>query len=156
MKKHTLIILILLLIAVFLGGLFFISEKNPKVDLAVREIFKLSEEIRQEYKLRPDYWGLRIENVENVLGKNIVVGQGFEGNAAMPGAKSFDIVFFDLNRNECQAMSGFSLNKVDNLGLISISINSDENEFGWNDLPIKSSDSARLCSDTNKILWRFE
>lgn len=165
------------LLFLIIGGIVWISRPNPKITLAAKEVMSVAEEIRKFYRNRPGYWGLNTESVlknnllpasfiqngktVNALGKNILIGQGAEGNLVMPGARSFDIVFADLDKKECEQLAEFQFTENQSLGLLSITIinNGQQTEFSWggeNKLPITAENARRYCGKQTSLLWTFE
>ena len=165
------------LLFLIIGGIVWVSRPNPKITLAAKEVMSVAEEIRKFYRNRPGYWGLNTESVlknnllpasfiqngktVNALGKNILIGQGAEGNLVMPGARSFDIVFADLDKKECEQLAEFQFTENQSLGLLSITIinNGQQTEFSWggeNKLPITAENARRYCGKQTSLLWTFE
>lgn len=165
------------LLFLIIGGIVWVSRPNPKITLAAKEVMSVAEEIRKFYRNRPGYWGLNTESVlknnllpasfiqngkpVNALGKNILIGQGAEGNLVMPGARSFDIVFADLDKKECEQLAEFQFTENQSLGLLSITIinNGQQTEFSWggeNKLPITTENARRYCGKQTSLLWTFE
>ncbi|MBO5442938.1 MAG: hypothetical protein J6A33_04035 [Alphaproteobacteria bacterium] len=165
------------LLFLIIGGIVWVSRPNPKIILAAKEVMSVAEEIRKFYRNRPGYWGLNTESVlknnllpasfiqngktVNALGKNILIGQGAEGNLVMPGARSFDIVFADLDKKECEQLAEFQFTENQSLGLLSITIinNGQQTEFSWggeNKLPITAENARRYCGKQTSLLWTFE
>lgn len=161
----------------FIFGIVWMSRPNPKIAVAAGEVMSAAEEIRKFYRNRPGYWGLNTESVlknnllsgfavqdgkpVNALGKHILIGQGADGNLVMPGARSFDIVYADLDKKECEQLAEFQFTENQSLGLLSITIlgNGQQTEFSWggeNRLPITRENARRHCGEKNFLLWTFE
>ena len=79
----------------------------------------------------------------------------------MPGARSFDIVFADLDKKECEHLAEFQFTENQSLGILSITIinNGQQTEFSWggeNKLPITAENARRYCGKQTSLLWTFE
>lgn len=149
--------------------------KGSRYDEAVQELETMSNAIRSSYSNSPGYWGLDtkyvtdnnlVSNIKNgsiinVLGKDVFVGYGFEATPLMPGSRTFDIVYKNLNRDECIRLASHNFNEELSASIVSIILRSGDKteEFGWgeeNRLPISVNMAKRFCKDKNDILWRFE
>ena len=167
-----LVLLVLLVLIYFLAG-----APNKKVIQAQDEIFRLAENIRQEYKKRPDYWGLSTQSVLqskiapasmlksgklfSTIAKEVFVGADENGSVIMPGTRSFYIVYKGLSKKNCVDMASYPMSEQSKLGLLSVTIVNEQNEivFQWGgeySLPIDKKDAARICRQKNTILWNFE
>ena len=112
------------------------SEKYIGTDKAAAEVQQLAENIRRFYQNRPDFWGLNTQAVldkqiapramsksgrlMNFFGKEVVVGSGIEGMMLMPGSRNFDIVYKNLNKQECVEMASFRFEEKFWLGVESV------------------------------------
>lgn len=160
------------LLIIFLGFYSCIfSQKiiNKNLD----EIFTISDQIRQYYADRPDYWGLSTSEVvqkkiiadtflnnDKIIisgNKEIFIGQGKEAEIVMPRSSSFDIILPKLTKAQCMAYAEKKLSSDNEVKLVSIQIINQTNEtsFEWGrepSLPIKKYASKDLCSDNDNIL----
>ncbi len=162
---------------IIIGTIVWLSRPNPKIAVAAREVISAAEGIRKFYRNRPGYWGLSTDSVLknnltpyfienggkmfNALGKQVLVGQGADGGIVMPGARSFDIAYADLDKTECEQLAEFQFTENQSLGLLSITILSEKQQtvFSWggeNKLPITGEDAGRHCGKKNILLWTFE
>lgn len=160
-----------------IGGIICFSRSDPKIVAAAGEVMSTAEKIRKFYHNRPGYWGLNTENVLknnlapsslinngkllNALGKPVLAGQGIDGSLVMPGARSFDIVYSDLNKKECIELAGFQFTENQSLGLLSLTIvhNGQSTEFSWGgekQLPVSEENTRKYCGEKNSLLWTFE
>lgn len=149
--------------------------KPDKAALASKELEALASSIRNSYKNSPGYWGLDTKfvisnglapdakdgKIVNLLGKDTLVGYDFEATTLMPGSKTFDIVYKDIDKKECVSLLSVELSEEQKLSLISVILknNLETIEFSWggdNKLPISINMAKRFCKNKNDILWRFE
>ncbi len=155
------------------------SEKYIGTDKAAAEVQQLAENIRRFYQNRPDFWGLNTQAVldkqiapraisksgrlMNFFGKEVVVGSGIEGMMLMPGSRNFDIVYKNLNKQECVETASFRFEEKFWLGVESVTVtNADHTAvFSWDDkenlLPAKTEKVKKICqNEGNAVLWHFQ
>ena len=144
----------------------------------IREIFSISEAVRQYYADKPSYWGLDTEYAiqQNIVpqeivknkklklngGIDILIGSGIDGNKVMPMEQSFDVILPNLNKAQCMSYAEANLLDNEKLALISLSIinSSGTYIFGWgekNTLPVKKYSTKKLCQDKeNTLIWSLK
>ena len=165
-------------VAALLSLLFFLAffaQKNNKIADAANELKQLTSNIRHYYQNRPDYWGLSTQVIIDkkiypdtmlkdnqligVLGNSVLVGSGREAYILMPGARSFDIVYQNLNKQQCVDLASFDFDQTFWLGIAGVTIeNNDQNQFfTWdeekNGLPIGVAVAKDVCKEKNLIIW---
>lgn len=164
-----------LALILFIGIVLCLQRPPAEIIAAQQEVITLSSKIRAHYRNRPDYWGLngnevinkklvafKISNNQlyNKLDKPIVIGGDINGTQVMPGSHSYKIVYYDLNKKECEELASFRWQEEDKLGLLSMTIQSSEGtyEFSWGDkgLPLSKGRAKQYCKDKNRIMWSFE
>ncbi len=174
LKNGYKIIAIILVIIVSLS-LFYNNDNN--VEVAAQQLVKTTEIIQQQFKTKPDFWKLNskwlidnqvlpqdmIDNnsIVNALEKEVIVGSGIMGQMLMPGAQSFDIVYKNLDYNECVFLSTYPFPEQQLLGLLSITIinGAQEKQFIWGEnelLPLSQHKAEETCSKNNMIIWNFK
>ena len=164
------ILLVVLIIAMLTSG------PSRRFVEAVNQMTDLGSNIRSYYQNRPGYWGLntgivtsnKIAPKEMIKGGKLVsqlgevlVGNGAEGNIIMPGARTFDIVYTNLNRIDCINMVGFKFKDEQYLGLAGIKVLNSEKEidFAWGseyNIPVSKFQAKEACSKENIVIWTFE
>lgn len=176
-QKHILgAIILTVVLAVFF--VWVLLPKNSQLySVSQDELIALAGNVRNHYKIRPDYWGLNNESAvknnlipENMrrgqkavssLGREIIIGQDNEGNMVMPGGRNFMLTIANLSKPACLAMLSWRINPEANPGLIRIRLTETEKttDFEWGGnpaLPI-SADMAKIyCKNRNTISWTFE
>ncbi len=143
-----------------------------------QEVQQLSANIRHYYQNRPDFWGLDTQTVvekgispksmshqkglQGFWGNPVSVGNGSEGTMLMPGSRTFDIVYKNLDRKQCMALAPYKFDETFFMGLsymILIKDNTQET-FSWDNpvkkLPITAAMAKEFCGTNNNILWHFE
>lgn len=144
---------------------------------AHQELTELAGNIREHYKVRPDYWGLDTasalknklvpvsmlhhDKVISAIGREVILGQDADGNMVMPGQRNFMITIPNLSKTACVAMLSHPFKKEEHLGLLKIMLAvSDKTEtFEWggsNPLPITPKTAEDFCKNKNNISWIFE
>lgn len=170
LSRKTLPFYIFITVIAILAIVFTFAQRDKSAEKNIKNIIDLSNSIRDSYKNKNDYWGLNTESVisqniaaavENLYNKKVLTGQGFDGALSMPGERSFDIIYKDLNRLQCIRMLTVELQEKDTLGLIKISIKNagGEADFSWsgeNKLPINMKTAKTYCVESNDIMWTFE
>lgn len=166
----------LLLLVLFLGGVWFFWPKQTEIIPAARQVTRLAEIIRQEFAAKPDFWGLSAQSLAenadlppemktsrgltNLLGKPILVGGDENGAAVMPGNRSFKIIFTGLNRSECIQLAAYVYPQQEALGLLNMAVINDlqQEVYSWGEdqaLPIAPETAKKVCNVENKIVWTF-
>lgn len=175
-SKYVFIVLFAALLICFISLLF--SSPDNESEKAMNELSELTENIHDNFKQKPDYWGLNtkyvIENglaanlkvkddtIFSILGNEILVGSDENGNIAMPGTQSFSIVYKDISRKNCVILASYNLDYAEKIGLLSITIKNvrETKEFSWggnNELPINVNQAKDNClSSENTIIWTFK
>lgn len=150
---------------------------NTKIAEAQQNMFALTENIRNFYKKRPDYWGLSTQSalknglipqmmlkdskIYNAVGQNILIGSDEAGSVVMPGMRSFYIIYDSVSKKDCVDMVSYPISEQNKLGLLGIIIKNNKEEvvFQWggeNSLPIKKDKATKICRNKSIILWNFE
>ena len=153
------------------------SCSKTEIKPSAQQLMQISDIIRQKFNTKPDFWKLNTQwlitndvlpkewidedKVINNLGKEVVVGSGINGLLLMPGAKSFDVVYKDLNYNECVELSSYQFQDKQILGLLAIKIINGEEEkrLDWGEnggLPLSKPNAEKICNKKNMIIWSFE
>lgn len=167
---------VILLLAVALYLLFSVSPKN-NFDTVQHELVSLADNIRNNYKTKPDYWGLNNESILknniapkeliknkkiiSIIGREFIIGQNENGDIIMPSQRNFMITLSNLSKNACKNLATFNWQEENHLALQKIILRNDNEtiEFEWgnsNALPIKEDLANELCSNKNIISWVFE
>jgi len=176
--NKQLLIIISCMVATIAIVIWWHTRPDTKTLKTAEQVFEIADSVRKSYINKPDYWGLNTDlaisnnmltNVfyknnmlVNALGKPILIGQGEEGLPAMPGSKSFDIVFTELSTEECVALATYNHDLQNNLGLLQITIVSGEGsqDFGWgreeSRLPVSRTDAKKICKNNSKVIWTLE
>ena len=177
LERKYLIFAGVLIFAICLLLLIF-SKPDNIPNLAMEEISEITANVHDNFKKKPDYWGLstayaienelapqkmlKEEELISVTGGKVLIGIGEEGNIAMPGTQSFDIVYTNLSRRNCVILASYNLDYTSKLGLLSIRIKNHSKDitFSWggeNDLPIDIAQAKDNClSSDNTIIWSFK
>ncbi len=166
------VITVLLLAAIFVA-----PNKTERISVAKQEISKLSDKIRNHYKVRPDYWGLSTENavknkiippkmirgnkIVGALGKELNVGQDEVGSMIMPGGKRFMITVANVGKSACKAVLPDNLSHAENPALVAVKLIAADKvyKFEWGGklpLPITAEQANNLCQNNNTIAWIYE
>lgn len=171
-------ILVALTIAVVGTIVWFYFTPNKKLDIAASQLVESVHQIRKSFAHKVNYWGLNtkfvVDNniltnlsysdgkIINALGKNVEIGQNENGDAVLPGERSFGIAYTNLTMGECIALSAYRFKQPEELGLLSITIiNSDDRQvFDWGEgdfhLPISRQDAKKFCKNNSAVLWTME
>ena len=174
-SKYILVALSAVLAFCFVALLFSSPENNS--EKAMEELSRISEAIHENFRKKPDYWGLNTQYVINnnllednvkgdklisVSGNDILIGGDYQGAVIMPGSQSFNIIYKDVSRRDCVVLSSYNLDYAEKIGLLSITIiNAHETkEFSWggdNELPISVMQAKNICLNSeNTIVWTFK
>lgn len=173
--KNKRLVVVLGIVALFflISLVFWLSKPNEKIVMAHQQVSDLATNIRRFYQAKPDAWGLNtstaIKNglptpqmingrqLQNALGKEVLLGADILGNTVMPGSRNAVIVYKNLNKEECEVMATMSFDEKMQLSLNTISIvNEKEYKFTWggeNSLPVSEAKADEICLDANDILW---
>lgn len=161
---------VLLITTLFL--LFNVTPKDTSTKIE-NELISLSESIRNQYKTKPDYWGLNKTNVVEFTPKNLIkndklissvgrefiVGQNENGDIVMPSQRNFMITLSNLNKKTCRNVATINIDEHLSLQKIILRNGSDTTEFEWgreNSIPISRQIAKKQCSNKNSISWVFE
>lgn len=159
-------------------GLYACTASQRIVLKNISDIFEISDEIRDKYTGKPDYWGLSTQTAINdnfipkkfirkdkiVLssGDEILIGEGLNADVIMPRSMSFDIVLKGLNKAQCIAHGEAPISHEDQVKLLSISVvnNLGAYSFEWGGtykLPINKYALKDICADADNILiWSIK
>lgn len=168
-SQGGLITITVLLLVMIVLCYFFMRNPYRKVH---EQIFQTADNIRSYYADRPGYWKLSTKSAiddrliaEDLLEQKdfkINIGEGAEGDMAMPSDNDFDISLGGLNKSFCIGLTEATINNNRQLSLQKITIINKKGttEFAWGDedhpLPIKKFSMRNVCMPTdNKILWTF-
>lgn len=170
--KNKYALLALLLFSVVI--IFFAGSRPTKTNLAAREVASAVRAIHGAFADKASYWGLcnnflksnniltnyryKDNQLVNILGKPVLIGSGETAEVAMPGDKSFDVVYTDLSAKECIKLSAYQFEQPETLGLLQITIVGREHKvFDWSSrLPVEQHEAKKFCSDKSKVIWTFE
>lgn len=164
------------LIALLILVMFAVPSSDQKISAAADRVMVLAENVRSAYRNKPNYWGLNTQTaikegvvpanmlnkglVINGIGSEVLIGQGENGDAAMPGTSGFDIIYKYINKKACILLLSYHFSDQQKLGLRSITlVNSKNTEFSWgaeNPLPVEIHQARQLCEAQNTIIWSFE
>lgn len=108
------------------------SRPNQRVIATMDNLAQLTENIRRNYKNRPDYWGLSTENViqkqiaptgmlrngrlTSPVAAEISVGGDENGSMVMPGMRSFYIALKNLSKKDCVDSAVYPLSEKSSSG----------------------------------------
>lgn len=167
-----------LTVLLIIAGVWHVASRpNQRVIGAMDNLAQLTENIRRNYKNRPDYWGLSTENViqkqiapsamlrdgrlTSPVAAEISVGGDENGSMVMPGMRSFYIAFKNLSKKDCVDMAVYPLSEKIKLGLLSVTLKNGDEEtvFQWggeNALLVSKEKAAKICRKKSIILWNFE
>lgn len=165
---------------VLIAVLLLSGQKEIGAREAGYQIAKLAQNIRNHYKMRPDYWGLSTKEViakeiypldmninnDKLIGyfaNEVEVGADKNGTAVMPTVQSFVIAYNGLNKAQC---IGLASNKFDQefwLGIESMNIINDKKDivFDWSSnqlvLPANEKLVKNCCqNENNTIIFKFK
>lgn len=157
--------------------IYWTTRPNQQIVVAANQVVSLAEEVRRHYHNRPDYWRLnsdmaikenvvpqamRSDNkIKNALNGEVLIGTGFDGAMIMPGTRSFEIIYKNLTKKDCEALAVYAYNAEQNLGLLSVMIRNgnEESTFTWggeNKLPISENKAKSCCGKNSELSWEFE
>ena len=173
-KITFLLVLLFSLLGIVL--VMFSEQKDEYVQKSALEVVELSNLIRKGYQNRSDYWGLSTESLIkngivpasmiknneliNLYNKEIEVGN-ISGGMLMPGSRSFNIIYLNLDRRECVDLASYKFDEKFWLGVMSVTISHNDTmtTLNWSSeplLPINKKQARIICRNSNKIIWRFE
>ncbi|MDR1025909.1 MAG: hypothetical protein LBL47_00785 [Lactobacillus sp.] len=172
--KYSFLAVCALIFLVILGVILSGPSKGVKV--AASDLKELSTMIRSHYQNRPGYWGLNtdvvlinkiaplkmLKDAKLISGTGrVMIGSGANGEIIMPGEKTFDVTFKDLNFKDCVDLVSFKFKEEHYLGLMNIKIVNDKGEtlFDWggeNNIPAEKATAKEACSDKNDVVWSYE
>lgn len=169
------VIKVLLPLIIICVGFYACTSSQKMINKNIKEIFSISDQIRNYYANKPDYWGLSTTEIvqKKIIAdkflingkiiisghKEILLGQGKDADIVMPRSSSFDIILPKLTKAQCMAYAEKKLSAEDEVKLIGIQIINDKNSvmFEWGgtyNLPIKKYASKDICSDSNNtLIW---
>ena len=164
---------------VLIAVLLLSGQKEIGVREAGYQIAKLAQNIRNHYKMRPDYWGLSTKEViekeiyplEMSISNNkligyfaneVEIGADKNGAAVMPTVQSFVIAYNGLNKAQCIGLAANKFNQEFWLSVESMSIVNDNQElaFDWSSnqlvLPADEKLVKNCCqNENNSIIFKF-
>lgn len=143
--KRYLLIGSFFVLAILLFAFIF---KDNRVANTYKKIEVLTQQVREDYKARPSYAGLK-KQIHDIF--PIMIGDE-SGEEVSYGAKSFSVILNSVNKKDCQKF--LSLDIKSNLSLISIRVNN--TELNWGDgLPVLQSDIKKYCDKENIIIFSY-
>ncbi|MBQ9236031.1 MAG: hypothetical protein IJ184_06175 [Alphaproteobacteria bacterium] len=178
-SSKTVIILSGMAILALLMAIIMLQQRDIGAKEAGLQIEKLADNVRNYYKVRPDYWGLSTTEVVKhqlypkdmavnggkLLGyfaNPVEIGMDGYGAAVMPTLRSFIIAYNDLSKAQCVALASDRFHANFWLGVKEISIinNNDEQTFGWqtgrHSLPIDKKAASTYCRNGSNLWFRIE
>ena len=152
--------------------LSYVLVHNPHQGLH-NQVFTTADKIRNFYRDEPGYWKLSLDSAKqnNLISEDLLkyteydiqVGEGVDGEMAMPINQTFDIVLKHVNKSACINLSEMSIPQEQMLGLQKITIINEDKatEFVWgadeNPLPITKYSTRDACkAKENIIMWTFQ
>lgn len=173
--KETIIKTLVPLGFIFLGVYTCTSSHNI-VFKNISDIFEISDEIRNNYAGKPDYWGLStqsaiqagyipqkfLQDKKIVIrgGNELFIGDGIEADMVMPGATFFDLILPRLNKAQCIAHTEAMISPENQVKLFRIQVINASGSylFEWGDkkysLPVGKYASKDVCADSdNTVIW---
>ena len=176
MEKVCKFLIVFLILVI--GFMFFANSKSF-ANKTIKDIFYISDNVRQFYVEKPNYWGLNTqtairENIVDskyilkdkiVLGKglSVLIGKGFQADTLMFLDNSFDIVVNGLDKKNCISLIEADISKENIVKLREISLQNSKGlfSFRWEDgkysLTVKKYIAKDICSDVNNsLLWSVE
>lgn len=169
------VVIIVLLLTILFG-----TEQNMGAKEVGVEVASLARNIRNAYKIRPDFWGLNSDTVINkgiyprsmkttdgkLLGyfdNEVLIGSDRRGTAVMPTMRRFVVTYKGLNHNQCVALSANAFNREFWLGVTALSIANPKYDetFEWGAqkgvLPLNKKTAKKLCQKRdNMVVFGFE
>ena len=123
-----------LTVLLIIAGVWHVASRpNQRVIGAMDNLAQLTENIRRNYKNRPDYWGLSTENViqkqiapsamlrdgrlTSPVAAEISVGGDEKRQYGHAGHAQFYIAFKNLSKKDCVDMAVYPLSEKNNPGL---------------------------------------
>jgi hypothetical protein len=144
----------------------------------VKDIFTISDIVREAYITKPDYWGVSTKDALNqdmipnnylhqghiVLksGKEIFLGSGATPAVVMPRSQTFDIVIKNLKKGECIAYAEYNIPQEEIIKLQQIHIVNDVATYtfewgGENSLPVSKYATKDMCQKQgNSLIWTIK
>lgn len=159
---------------VMLLGLALFSK--PDYKSIHSEISELANVIHEQYRKRPDYWGLatkqiiksgsvpekmlRSGKIFSSIGREVLIGGNNSGDAVMPAGRQFMLSMDNISRTVCvelaQNVAELTANPA--LDFVQIENESGTYQFSWSgensflNLPKKAAD---ICANRNVFSWIF-
>ena len=177
-KNNKPIIVVCGLLALCLVALCIWPSSNKVYVKAARELTDLTSNIRKHFQHRPDFWGLNTQMVLDkklyphtmlqngvllsALDSQVLIGRGKEAEIIMPTAKSFDIVYKNLTKKQCEGLLLAEYEQKFWLGISDLSIITKQREtkFSWTDdkykLPPTKAIVKKFCDDEATVIWHNE
>lgn len=164
---------------IFIIGVLFFTNSQSRANKTIADVFHISDNIRQFYIGKPNFWGLNTQTVvkEKIIdskyivndkiitakGLAILVGKGFNADTLMFLDNTFDIVINDLDKSNCISLLEADIAKENVVRLREILLKNTNGifSFRWGDdkysLPVKKYIAKDICSDVNNsLLWSVE
>ena len=167
---------VVVIIAVLLIG----GQQDIGAQEAGQQISKLTQNIRNRYQTRTDFWGLSTAEVIRqkmyplsmtaeggkligYFGNEVQVGADASGAAVMPTVRRFVIAYNNLNRKQCLALGTYKFTPDFWLGISGMTIETEgaQRLFDWSSkelaLPATEDIVGKICrSQKNNIIFHFE
>ena len=178
-KSKVFIILGGMIVVIVLMIVLMLQQRDIGAKEAGQQIELLAQNIRNQYKVRPDYWGLSTNEVTDkklypdsmtinggkllgYFGNPVEIGMDDNGATIMPTIRYFVITYRDLSKAQCSALASSRFNRNFWLGIKDIKIinGNDVYTFDWDSremtLPIDRRKAADICHMGSNISFRFE
>lgn len=177
--KKEIILKISIPFFIILWGFYACTSSQRVISHNLDDIFNISDDIRNNYADKPNYWGLSTEKTIHdslvskkfihagkiVLtgGENILIGNGANADIIMPNMTTFDIVLKYLNKAQCISYVEAPLSSDNLVKLSAIHIINANGTFSfeWGEgkytLPIRKYSVKDICDiKDNIVVWTFQ
>lgn len=164
---------------IILLGFYACNSSQKTISRNISDIFSISDDLRNNYINKPDYWGLSTEKAVNdalvsdkfirngkiILsgGEEVLVGNGFNADVIMPRTQTFDIVLKNLNKAQCISYVEAPISLENQVKILMISVLNDSGTytFEWGKEPYKLPVSKYAAKDVcttngNIVAWSFQ
>ena len=171
----TLLAIVAISVVFMVGGQQDVGAKQ-----AGEQIVELAQNIRNQYKTRPDFWGLSTKEVIKrkifssgmvVVGNQLIgyfdnpveIGNDEKGTPVMPTSRRFVVAYNGLNKQQCISLATLKFDPKFWLGVIAMDIKNENNmqTFDWSNkefmLPAYKTEVKKICQNRNNtIVFHFE
>ena len=178
---HMIAIVATLLAIVTMSVVFMVGgQQDVGAKQAGEQIVELAQNIRNQYKTRPDFWGLSTKEVikRNIFSSGMVVvgnqligyfdnpvevGIDEKGTPVMPTSRKFVIAYNGLNKQQCISLAALKFDPKFWLGVTAMDIKNENNmqTFDWSNkeflLPANKTKVKGFCQNRNNVIvFHFE